>query len=175
LKKWNRRPSPAFVVAVLALSVAVVGTAVAGPAVISRLDGNEKRQVKKISKKQANKQIKKKAGGLSVGHAVSATGPDAYAKVSETGVLDSAFSKGVGSVTRQGEGEYCLTGVAFTPKGGQVTTDFNESNDYVIAQLRIPGDSGNTAACPPGTQVKVETGLPGDTPSDSGFFVSLYQ
>ena len=175
MKKLIRRPSPAIVVAVLALSVALAGTAVAGPTLLSRLTGSEKKQVKKIAKTQAKKQIRKKAGKLSVLHATSAAGPDAYAKVTAGGVLDPAFSKGVGTVTRQNVGEYCISGLAFTPKGAQVTTDFNESEDYVVAQLRIPGDTGNSNACPPGTQVKVETGVTGDTPADSGFYIELYQ
>ena len=71
--KRLRRSSPAMIVAVTALSVALVGTAIAGPdAVVSLLDRGEKRQVKKIAKRQANKQIKKKAPRLSVANAENA-------------------------------------------------------------------------------------------------------
>lgn len=52
------KPSPAFVVAVVALVAAVCGGAVAGVAV-RKLDQNEKKQVRKISKNQASKLDKK--------------------------------------------------------------------------------------------------------------------
>jgi hypothetical protein len=69
------RPSAATIVAVAALSVALVGTAVAGPDAIT--SAVTKSKVKKIAKKQANKQITKRAPGLSVLEAETArpTGP----------------------------------------------------------------------------------------------------
>ena len=60
----SNRPSPALIVAALALTFALVGTAVAGEPV-SRLS---KSQVKKI----AGKEIAKRASGLSVEHATTA-------------------------------------------------------------------------------------------------------
>jgi len=52
-----RRPSPAMIVAVIALSGALAGTAIAGPdAITSALT---KSKVKKIAAKQAKKQIKR--------------------------------------------------------------------------------------------------------------------
>jgi len=63
------RSSPALIVAAVALAVAFTATAVAGPqAVISALTKKDKKQVKKI----ANKQIDKKAPGLSVKSAETA-------------------------------------------------------------------------------------------------------
>jgi hypothetical protein len=55
----RRRPSPALVVAVVALAAAVAGTAIAGPDLMTRAVSTAK--VKKIAKQQASKQIKKKA------------------------------------------------------------------------------------------------------------------
>jgi hypothetical protein len=67
------RPSPAMVVGVLALSLAIGGSAIAGTtAVTSKLDKKEKKQVKRIAKKQANKRITQRAPGLSVANAQSA-------------------------------------------------------------------------------------------------------
>ncbi len=67
------RPSAAFVVAILALVAAVAGVAVAGPtATTSKLDKKEKQLVKKIAKKQANKEITRRAPQLSVASAESA-------------------------------------------------------------------------------------------------------
>lgn len=69
------RPSAAMIVAVAALSLALVGTAVAGPDAIT--SAVTKKSVKKVAKKQANKQITKRAPGLSVLEAETArpTGP----------------------------------------------------------------------------------------------------
>jgi hypothetical protein len=69
------KPSPAMLVAVVALVAALAGTAVAGVAVTS-LSKKDKKQVTKIAnkqgKQQANKQIVKKAPGLSVASAKTA-------------------------------------------------------------------------------------------------------
>jgi hypothetical protein len=60
----KRTPSPAMIVAVIALCLGLGGAAIAADLT--------KPQVKKIAKKVANKQIKKKAPGLSVAHARTA-------------------------------------------------------------------------------------------------------
>ena len=69
------KPSPALLVAVVALVAALAGTAIGGVAVTS-LSKKDKKQVTKIAKKQgkkqANKQIDKKAPGLSVASATNA-------------------------------------------------------------------------------------------------------
>ncbi len=70
----GRRPSPAMTVAVAALIVALVGTAMAAPTAIkSVLNKSEKKQVKKISKNQINTL----APGLSVARANTAANADA--------------------------------------------------------------------------------------------------
>ena len=73
------RPSRGLVVGVIVLSVAMAGTAIAGPDAITR--ALTKSKVKQISKKQANKQIKKKASGLSVASADTATRAGSAAQV----------------------------------------------------------------------------------------------
>lgn len=55
--KWSK-PSPAILVAVIALVAALGGGAVAG-VTVNALNKKEKKQVKRISKKQAKKQAKK--------------------------------------------------------------------------------------------------------------------
>lgn len=71
------KPSPALLVAVVALVAALAGTAVGGVAVTS-LNKGEKKAVKRIAtkqgKKQAKRQIKKKEPKLNVNSAVSANG-----------------------------------------------------------------------------------------------------
>jgi hypothetical protein len=69
----GRRPSPAMIVAVTALIVALAGTAMAAPTAIkSILNKKEKKQVKNISKNQVNAL----APGLSVKHANTAGSAD---------------------------------------------------------------------------------------------------
>jgi hypothetical protein len=78
----HRRPSPAMVVATLALSFALVGSAAAAPGALTR--AVSKSQVKTIAKKQANKAITKQAPGLSVAsaaNAANATNAETAAKV----------------------------------------------------------------------------------------------
>lgn len=65
------RPSPAIIVAVVALVAALAGTAVAGPgAVSSKLT---KAKVKLVSQKQARKVLKQEAPNLAVGSATALT------------------------------------------------------------------------------------------------------
>jgi hypothetical protein len=68
-----RMPSPAILVAVLALVAALAGTAIAGPTATVSVS---KKKVKKIAKKQAIKQINKLAPGLSVASAETANTAD---------------------------------------------------------------------------------------------------
>ena len=73
------RPSPAILIAALALVAAVAGTAIAGPvATTSKLSKDETKKVKKIAKKKANKQIEKKAPGLDVNSATNADKVDGH-------------------------------------------------------------------------------------------------
>ena len=67
-----RRPSLSGIVAVTALVIAMGGTAIAAPDALRKLDAKEMKQVKKIAKKEANKRIDARAGGLSVASADSA-------------------------------------------------------------------------------------------------------
>lgn len=82
----GRRISPAMIVACVALSLALAGTSIA--ATVSALTGGEKRQVKKIAKKQANKRIAALAPGLSVGFASTAGVANSVANISIRSVVD---------------------------------------------------------------------------------------
>jgi hypothetical protein len=59
----KKKPSAAMIVAVAALSFAMVGTAVAGPSALNKLT---KSQVKKIAKKQADKELRANISGSHV-------------------------------------------------------------------------------------------------------------
>lgn len=63
LLKW-RKPSPALIVAIVALSAALVGTAVAGPIAGISLSKGEKKQIRKISRNIANRIFNSRAGQL---------------------------------------------------------------------------------------------------------------
>jgi hypothetical protein len=71
---FSRRPSPAVILAVVALAFAMVGTAVAGTDGLS--NKITKSKVKKISKKQAKKQLKKNISGSHVNLADNANSAD---------------------------------------------------------------------------------------------------
>src|SRR4051794_38590096 len=92
------KPSPALVLASIAVLLALTGAAIAGPRAISR--ALTKATVKKISKKQANALITKRAPGLAVASAQSAqsadsANPSAFAQVAADGTLNPANSKGL--------------------------------------------------------------------------------
>jgi hypothetical protein len=80
----GRRPSPAMIVASIALIVALAGTAMAAPTAIkSILNKKEKKQVKSISKNQVNAL----APGLSVKHATTAGTADTAKKATDADAL----------------------------------------------------------------------------------------
>jgi hypothetical protein len=75
----------------------------------------------------------------------------AYARVEETGKIDTTQSKGIGAmtVTVVGTGEYCITGLPFEPKNVVASSQFftRGVNTFV----------GKFSKCPAGTQVSYET------------------
>jgi hypothetical protein len=73
----KQRPSPAMMVAVAALIVAVTGTAIATPIAIKSLSKKEKRVVKRIATKRANRAITRRAPRLSVASAITANSANA--------------------------------------------------------------------------------------------------
>lgn len=80
------RPSPAMIVACVALSFALAGSAVAGTEAVT--SAITKAKVKKIAKRVANKQIKKKAPGLSVAHADTADSATSATSASNADTVD---------------------------------------------------------------------------------------
>src|SRR5690242_6092486 len=86
LKRIRSLPSPALVISAIALIIAVGG----GSYAIASLNSGK---VKKIAKKQANKQITKRAPGLSVAHASTADSATNADNASQLGGLAaSAFT-----------------------------------------------------------------------------------
>ena len=172
MSSGNVKPSPALVVGLIALVLALGGTAVAGPDAFSR--AVSKSQVKKIAKKQANSQITKLAPGLAVASAENAN-PTAFAHVLADGTLDAANSKGftqANVTTGSAPGYYCFDGLSFAPRGGSVTIDWNGGSLDTIGLFGLGGET----ACPAGTDFFVDTRMTnssGSTPS--AFFLTLYR
>ena len=93
----SHRPSPALVVATAALCLALVGTAIAGPGGVQDALTKAKltkSKVKKISKKQANKQITKREPGLSVASAVTATSAESFGGMTATRIDPFTLTNG---------------------------------------------------------------------------------
>jgi hypothetical protein len=131
----GRRPSPAMIVAGAALTIALVGTAMAAPTAIkSILNKQEKKQVKSITKKQ----VKKLAGGLSVANA------NAVGNVPLAGIAPAAQAEDTNCDPDTGGGTFDdCTGVSITTTR---TTDifvlvtgkwFDTGAEPVAAQCRI--------------------------------------
>jgi hypothetical protein len=102
MERRSRRPSPAMLVAMIALSLTLGGSAIAADTV-------SKKDVKKIAKKQAKKQIKKLS-------------PRAYALIEGDSVLSDAPSKGITSadVSSPVTGFSCIN-LDFNPVTGAAT------------------------------------------------------
>ena len=86
--RFSAKPSPAMIVAVIALALGMVGTAVAGT------DGLNAKLSKSKVKKIADKEIAKKAPGLSVSHAGSADSATTANSANRADSADSATTAG---------------------------------------------------------------------------------
>jgi hypothetical protein len=96
--------------------------------------------------------------------------PSAFARVNANGVVDAANSKGITSpnVSKPGTGIYCISVPAFTPRGGQVSTQTGGTASS--AQIGVPGTG---ASC--GGAVQVSTFNQIGTATDLTFYVELYR
>ena len=121
------RPSPAMLVAVAALVAALAGTAVAGVATFSKLDGKERRQVAKIARKAADKQITRRAPTLSVAAAGSAN----TANTASTAITAAQLGK-VTVVRQTGSVGIGAGGSvdAFCPAGAQAIAGGGRGDDF---------------------------------------------
>jgi len=135
------RPSPAIVVAVVALVAALAGTAIAGPSATTSIS---KKSVKKTAKKEAAKYFDANIGGASVASAASATNADSAANASQLGGQSpSAFRTGAASTTAGDAtfpgtgGENVLTTTITLPSTKTVTA---------FATVRTTNDGGGTSS-----------------------------
>src|SRR4051794_30803487 len=153
MKRVFRRPSPAMVVAIVALIAALGGTAVAGGV---------------LNKKKVNKIITNRAPGLSVLHAKTADSANnasslggaqagdftkatqfAYGEISATGAVQSSPpNRNIISASNPSTGLYCLQ-LAFNPTFGSADTT-GASGTHTNAGADIPETN-----CPAGTEATV--------------------
>jgi hypothetical protein len=157
----GRKPSPALLVAIAALCVALVGTAVAGPIAEISLNKAEKKQTRKIARKIAQRialriaraEINRRAGGLSVANANTANtansantaneaeigSPAAYAMINEDGVFEDKPRRGISdaSISNPEEGAYCVN-LAFNPTTGSGNTEAEGSEDGIVSIEVVP-------------------------------------
>jgi hypothetical protein len=158
LNRFRRLPSPALVISVLALIVAVGGGTLAFAALNNK-------KVRKISTSTANKVITKRAGGLSVLHAKTADSATtagsagnantlgglpstAFApstvvrsvKVSATGAVDASHSDGItqANLSHPGTGIYCFNGLNPAPKTSVAQFAFGVSFESEIFSQTNP-------------------------------------
>jgi hypothetical protein len=175
-----RRPSPAMIIALLALFVAFGGTVYAGTKISGKTIRKNSEPGNRIKKDTVTgKQVKESTLGIvplatsatSAGSASSAN-PIAFAQVSANGTVTASNSKGVvqGNVTNNPTGIKCFSGLSFTPKGGVATVDYKQSSDGEVAQFGL----GTVGGCPADTQAFVYTDQNGVGPEDDGFFVLFY-
>jgi hypothetical protein len=120
-KRRISRPSPALIVAIVALVAALSGAAIAQPVANTAVS---KKKVKKIAKKQ----IKKLAPGLSVDNADNLGGDPAgdytqarYAKVNANGTVGETKGISQANVTKDGAGFYCIDGLDPAPNAVSAT------------------------------------------------------
>ena len=128
------RPSPAIVVAVLALVAAVAGTAVAGPgASTSKIT---KKKVTKI----ADKEIKKLAPGLSVAHADTADTANTAGNATQLGNV--TYVKGPENSVPADTTTHLL-GAAICPAGSTVVGGGHTGSSlFRVAQSYPTADNG---------------------------------
>jgi len=165
LRNWT---SPAMVVAVVAMAFALVGTAVAAN------DGTiypklTKSKVKKIAKKQADKELKANVSGSQVNEADHAASADratdantiAYGMFEPDGTIagdDRVKNLTNANVTHPAAGTYCFQDLSFNALSAMVSADNGFGNNDTVASLRIDTPAGTgLGGCPVEASVRVLT------------------
>jgi hypothetical protein len=109
----------------------------------------------------------------------------AYAAVTAQGaVLPNSKGIATPNITAKPFGEYCITGLSFTPRVALVQPDIlsNDMNDDVVAEVQVPNDG--TGTCPASDQIYVRianvtvTGAQGSetlirTGAPHGFYIEV--
>ena len=131
------RPSPAMIVAILALIAAIGGTAFAA----SGLTGKEKRQTRNIAKQQVNRL----ASGLSVAKAKQATNADSATSAANAGQLEGSSLADVAPGASGAMGSCVLSGAFQTCASFDLT--LNRTADVLVVATAqwFSGDAAATS------------------------------
>ncbi len=176
--KALRRPSPATVISIVALIIALGGTAIAGGVL-------NKKKVKKISANVANGEITKRAPGLSVasaknadllgGQPASSFAPATTlrtAAVNANGTVNAARSDGVSSANVTAKGipaaVYCFDGLNPAPRSVVASVDGSQAD--VQTQTQYAPTAGVCA----GSQFDVATITGSNTLFPEAFTVFIH-
>lgn len=190
---WKRlRLTPGLLLAVIGIVAALGGTAIAGSHVAAKKHKSKHTDAKQ-DQKLIRSEIKKAAPKLSVASATHAGSADSAANATNAtnathaGSADTATSaqpvafavinadgtvqdgKGItnANVTHPALGSYCVSGLSFTVRGGQVTPVF-EGSRGTTAQFTAQA----TGSCPHGGQVLMSDNT--NAAADLVFNVVLY-
>jgi hypothetical protein len=203
-RMFKRRPSPAMCVALVALLVAMGGTALAGSQMVSgdtlikrdSLSGNRLR-AHTISAKQVDlsklgkvRTASRADVATSAANASHASTADAiagiaagsfsrviYAHVLANGTVDVSQSKGLSNsnVVLRAISAYCLTNLPFAAKGGTATVDYGNASVGDTEMAELEISSTGTALdCRPGEGVEVSTSSKQGTFHAEPFYLVLY-
>lgn len=197
-KRRIPRPSPAMVVALLALFVAMGGSVYAASTIngktvkkntlpgnrvkTSSLPGNKLKQKTVTGNRLKNDTITgTQINEATLGTVPSATtattattalsaSPPAYAHINADGSVDSANSHNIGNanVTHPEEGVYCLTGLTVKPHVILAEVDSKDGPGVTEASV-----FSNGFACPPGANAEIVTYEP-DTIEFTDYFGGFY-
>lgn len=172
----STRPPRSALLAAIVLTLAVAGSALAGP------EGISDKVTKSSAKKIARKQIKRMAPRLAV---ASADSPFARALVvAEPLTITRNRNIQQSEVDNPRVGEYCFD-LSFTPVGAQVTNEIESGSDVVVfsavldpLSLVTRGQASRGSAfngCDPGTDLLV-TGVDlTSTKTNSSFFLEVWR
>jgi phage gpG-like protein len=163
-------PSPAMVVACVALSLALAGSAVAGTEALNKAvtKSKVKKIAKKQGKKQANKVLNQRESSLNVNSANTANtatnatnaetavvgAPRAYAGIAADGSLLPGYpNKGIAAnqVINPQPGAYCFT-LGFTPVTAAANAEAEAAEDGILSIQLVPG---NFTDCPGSASAEV--------------------
>jgi hypothetical protein len=159
----GRRPSPALIVAILALFVALGGTVYAASSINGKLVKKNSLPGNRIKKNTVTgTQVKESSLGQ-VPSAVSAetaktattANPAAYAHIFGNGAVDGSdtFNISSANVTHPEEGVYCLTGLSFTPHAVMAQVDSGDGPGVTETSVLL----GNFIACPKSSNAEIVT------------------
>lgn len=184
------RPSPALIISVIALMVALGGTSYAAFSLPKNSVGTKQLKNRAVTsgkiKNGAVTSSKINTHGLTVPNAThanvadnattlgglpaSAFAPRAFAKINSNGTVVTSRSKGItqSQISMVGSTGFCISGLSFTPLIAQATlTNFDVGE--ITADV-----APNVGACPSGTQVRITTYNDAGSVAARGFSVFIY-